>query len=160
MHPEHGPVTLHGYTDVDFAAIAYGLADVGQCNELWTTLKAQKNFWWGDMPTQAVTMPFLYRDWELGRHVEFNTHGPIYDVAAIGRVWFVEMNACLAMGDHERVKQAVKLVCKRGLADGGHWYERYHMVQNGAAVACGPHGYCEYPAIIARIVLGNLELFV
>jgi len=163
VHSEHGAVTYHGYTDVDFAAIAFGLADEKQANELWPTLTAQKNFWWGKMPTQVVTMPFLYRDWELGHGQEFYEGSPIYDVAAIGRVWFLEMNACLAMKDYDRVVQAVKLVCQRGLKDGGCWYERYHMVhsfQEGEVSASGPRGYCEYPAIIARIVLGNMELFI
>ena len=84
-------------------------------------------------------------------------------VAAIGRIWFLEMKACLAMNDHKRLIEAVRLVCQRGLKDGGFWYERYHMVhlfQEGSVSTAGPRGYCEYPAIIVRIVLGNIELFV
>ncbi|HNX15204.1 MAG TPA: hypothetical protein PKH29_10195 [Oscillospiraceae bacterium] len=160
IHPEHGPVTFHGYTDTDFAAIGYGLADAGQINQLWNTLKAQKNFWWGGMPTQAVTMPFLYREWELGRPVDFSVNGPIYDIAAIGRVWFVELNACLKMRDYDRIRESVKLVCQMGLAHDGYWYERYHMVQSNKVVPAGPEGYCEYAAILTRIVLGNIELFI
>ncbi len=160
IHPEHGPVDFHGLTDVDWAAIGCGLADDGQIYELWPVLKSEKNFWWGEMPTQAVTKPYTYRDWEFGRPVPFETNGPIYDMAAIGRIWFVEMNACLAMGDYERVKQAVKLVCKMGLKHDGFWFERYHMLQNRIVSPAGPKGYCEYPAIIARLVLGNMDLFI
>lgn len=163
VHPEHGPVTFHGYTDVDFAAIAFGLASDEQAKELWPTLKMQDNFWWGGMPTQVVSMPFLYREWEMGHRMDFYKGSPIYDVAAIGRVWFLEMNACLAMKDHERLLQAVKLVCQRGVKDGGYWYERYHMLhsfQGTQVLPSGPRGYCEYPAIIARVVLGNIELFL
>ena len=115
------------------------------------------------MPTQVVTMPFLYREWELGKPLAFYKGSPLYDVSAIGRVFFVEANACLAVKDYDRLREAVKLVCQRGIADGGAWYERYHMVHafhEDTVTHCGPRGYCEYPAILARIVLGNPEIFM
>lgn len=160
IHPEHGAVDFHGLTDIDWAAIAYGLADDIQIRDLWPALKNEKNFWWGDMPTQIVTKPYAYRDWELGRPVSFKTNGPIYDISAMGRVWFIEMNACLAVGDYDRVRQAVKLVCRMGLMHGGYWFERYHMLQNQSVHPAGPKGYCEYPAVLVRTVLGNIELFI
>lgn len=160
IHPDFGAVDFHGLTDVDWAAIGLGLADDGQVNELWPHLLAEKNFWWGNFPTQAVTKPYTYREWEFGRKVPFETNGPIYDMAAIGRIWYVEMTACLAMKDYERVKKAVKLVCQMGLKHDGYWFERYHMLQDRRVSPAGPKGYCEYAAILARIVLGNIDLFI
>lgn len=160
MHPDFGAVDFHGYTDVDWAAIGFGLADDGQINELWTRLIADKDFWWGGMPTQVVTKPYTFREWEFAKKVPFETNSPIYDMGAIARVWYVEMLACLRMKDHNRVREAVKLVCKMGLKDGGYWYERYHMLPNRTVYPAGPKGYCEYAAILIRLVLGNIDLFI
>lgn len=160
IHPEHGAVDFHGFTDVDWAAIGLGLADDNQKNILWPILLADKNFWWGDFPTQAVTKPYTYREWEFGKKVPFDTNGPIYDMGAIGRIWYVEMTACLSMKEYDRVKKAVKLVCQMGLKHDGYWFERYHMLQDRRVSPAGPKGYCEYAAILVRVVLGNLELFI
>jgi hypothetical protein len=159
IHPEYGAVDFHGFCDVDWAAIGLGLADDSQIQELWPGLLAEKNFWWGGMPTQAVTKPYTYREWEFGKKVPFETNGPIYDMAAMGRIWYVEMTACLAMKDYDRVRQAVALVCRMGLKHDGYWFERYHMLQDRRVSSAGPKGYCEYAAILTRIVLGNMELF-
>lgn len=160
IHPEHGPVDFHGFTDVDWCAIGCGLADEEQKAKLAPKLLQDENFWWGDMPTQAVTKPYLFREWEMPAPVGFTPHGgPIYDIAAIGRIFYVEMTACKVLGETERIKQAVKLVCRRGLEDGGYWRERYHMLQNRTAYGAGPKGYCEYPAVLTRIILSNWELF-
>lgn len=160
IHPDHGAVDFHGYTDVDWCAVACGLADDGQIHELWPKLLAEPNFWWGGMPTQAVTKPYTYREWELPRPVNFVCNGPIYDMAAIGRIFYVEMSACRKMGEADRIRKAVGLVCKRGLSDGGWWYERYHMLQDRSVHAAGPKGYCEYPAVLTRVVLSDPELFI
>jgi len=58
------------------------------------------------------------------------------------------------------VKKAVKLVCQMGLKHDGYWFERYHMLQDRRVSPAGPKGYCEYAAILARIVLGNIDLFI
>jgi len=42
---------------------------------------------------------------------------------------------------------------------GGFWYERYHAKADGTVIAQGPKGYCEYPAILTRIVLGKSRNF-
>lgn len=160
IHPENGAVDFHGLTDVDWAAIGLGLATEEQVKILWPKLIEEKNFWWGDMPTQAVSMPYTYRTWEFGRKVGFETNGPIYDMGAIGRIWNVELLACMAMKDYKRIKESVKLVCRMGNKNDGFWHERYHMLQNKQVFAAGPKGYCEYAAILVRIVLGNIELFV
>jgi hypothetical protein len=83
----------------------------------------------------------------------------MYDVAAMGRVWYLEGTACLRMKEHGRLVESVRKVCRAGLANEGYWHERYHAVADGTVVARGPKGYCEYPAILARFVLGHPELF-
>ncbi|HNX15201.1 MAG TPA: hypothetical protein PK854_10225 [Oscillospiraceae bacterium] len=163
IHPERGAITRHGHTDVDFAAIACGLADAGQKQRLWDALKTQ-DFWAGGMPTRLVTDPVdddpeEKREFEtarLWRAGNFTT----YLNAALGSVWFSELNACLRMQEYDRIRKSVKLVCQMGLAHGGYWSERYQLDEDGKAVPAGcVNGYCEYPAVLTRFVLGNMELF-
>jgi hypothetical protein len=112
------------------------------------------------MPTQIVTRPYLIAEWELAEDVDFAVdRGKTYDMAAMGRVWYLDMLASAKMKDYARLKEGVRLVSKRGLEDGGFWYERYAMLMNGKAVAYGPYRYCEYPAILTRVVMDNFQLF-
>lgn len=80
-------------------------------------------------------------------------------MAAIGRVWYVETQAIRAMKDWDRLRESTRLVAQAGLKEGGYWYERYHMLQDRRVSAAGPKGYCEYPAILVRTVLGNWDVF-
>ena len=50
-------------------------------------------------------------------------------------------------------------ICQAGLANGGFWHERYHPLQSRKVAVTGPCGYCEYPAVLTRIVLGNPAVF-
>jgi len=77
----------------------------------------------------------------------------------MGRVWYLEALACLKMGEKERVYESVKKVCLMGKKHDWFWYERYHPLHVWDVYPAGPKGYCEYAAILARIVLGNPELF-
>jgi len=161
IHPEHGAVDWHGYTDVDWAATAFGLADEGQKTVLVPALLSEKDFWWGGMPTQPVTRPYAYREWELSSYPGFDAgNGPLYDAAAMGRVWYLETRACLALKEFGRLKESALHVAKMGNRHGGKWFERYHMVQNRQVHPCGPAGYCEYAAVLVRTVLGNLSVFI
>ena len=80
----------------------------------------------------------------------------MYDVAAMGRVWFLEVIACKRMKDWERLRESVRLVCRMGEKHGWQWHERYHAQADGTVKSAGPPGYCEYAAILMRAVLGNL----
>ena len=62
------------------------------------------------------------------------------------------------MNEKERVKESVRLVCKRGEKDDWFWYERYYAIPDSRVANIGPAGYCEYAAILARVVLGNPEI--
>jgi len=159
IHPVHGTVFSHGLCDTDLAAIAFGLTDDAQAEELWAKVRAAKGLWWGAMPTQTAE-GHCYAEWELSSDPGFEpAQGPLYDAAAMGRVWYLDTLASLRMKDHDRLREGARLVSERGLRDGGHWYERYQKVQNRTATALGPRGYCEYAAILVRTVLGNLDLF-
>ncbi len=160
VHPDHGVVDLHGLSDVNWAAVAFDVATEAQANTLWPLMLAAKELWHGDMPTQLVSRPFVYRDWEHHEPLSFEKHtGPLYDVAAMGRVWYLEALACLKMGAHDRVRESVRMVCRMGERHDGFWHERYHPLQVCDVYPAGPRGYCEYAAILVRIVLGNPALF-
>ncbi|MBI3828499.1 MAG: hypothetical protein HY291_03225 [Planctomycetes bacterium] len=160
VHVERGVVDAHGLSDVNFGAIACGLATDEQCHSLWPRLTAEAAFWHGGMPTQLVARPGAYEAWELQEPLPFTPGmSPLHDAAAMGRVWWLETQACLRMRDFARLRRSVRLVCERGLHDGGWWYERYHAKPDGSAQAAGPKGYCEYAAVLARAVLGNVEIF-
>jgi hypothetical protein len=63
------------------------------------------------------------------------------------------------MGEWDRLRESVRLVCAMGEKHGWMWFERYHAQPDGAVKPAGPRGYCEYAAILTRIVLGNLPQF-
>ena len=163
IHPELGPVTRHGYTDADFAAIACGIADGKQREALWSALKTQ-DFWAGGMPTRLVTNPDPV-EWEAGQDYDIGrlwSSGSFesYQLTALGRVWLAELHACLKMREYDRIRESVKLDCRMGLAHGGSWNECYHLSENGEAVPAGNNaGFCEYPAVLTCFVLGHMELF-
>jgi hypothetical protein len=156
VHPERGVVDAHGLSDVNWAAVAFGLADDTHLKTLWPRLKEEKAFWQGDMPTQTVTRPFSYAPWEYHEPLPFVPgNGPVYDVAAMGRVWYLEILACQRLGDRQRLATAARLVCRAAKTTDGHWHERYHPLPDGGVKPAGPRGYCEYAAVLVRAVLGN-----
>lgn len=159
IHPEHGLVDFHGLSDVNWSAVAFSVATDDQIKFLWNQMINEENFWRGDMPTQLVTKPYAYRDWELSEPLPFKLISPLYDVAAIGRIWYLEALACLKMGEKDRVCESVRKVCLMGKKHDWLWYERYHPLQVWDVFPAGPKGYCEYAAILVRTVLGNPKLF-
>ncbi|MBP6507036.1 MAG: hypothetical protein KA257_05680 [Opitutaceae bacterium] len=163
VHPARGVVDLHGLSDVNWAAVAHAVATPAQADALWPRMMNEQELWYGGMPTLTVAKPFSYQEWEF-----FSSHedvgfevpvGPLYDVAAMGRVWFLEAQACLKRGETGRLREAVVKICQAGLANGGFWHERYHPLQSRKVAVTGPRGYCEYPAVLTRIVLGNPAVF-
>lgn len=159
VHPEHGMVDLHGLSDVNWAAIGLDIARDEQVKRLWPILLYAPMFWRGGMPTQLVTKPFTYQPWELAEPLPFPYHDFTNDVAGMGRVWYLETLACLRMKDFERLRQSVVKVCQMGQKENGHWYERYHPGEDDTVKPGGVYGYCEYPAILVRTVLGNPSIF-
>ena len=81
IHPKHGVIANHGLTNIDWAAIATGVADAEQTAVLWPKLKDEPRFYYGGMPTGLATLPDRYEGWEFAT-------GPNdrYDLAAMGRV--------------------------------------------------------------------------
>jgi hypothetical protein len=140
IHPEHGVVACHGLTDVDWSAIALGLATAEQVAILWPRLKDERRFDYGGMPAGISTLPDSYEAWEF-------TTDDRYDLAAMGRVWYLQCGALARMSDGPRLVDSIRKVCKIGRDSGYFWRERY--------TAKGGHGvekYCEYPANLIRIV--------
>jgi len=160
VHPERGVVDSHGLSDVNWAAIAWDVATRDQIEVLWPELMAAKEFWHGGMPTQLVARPSSYEPWEYPEALPFeHVNGPVYDVAAMGRMWFLEAAACARMRAWDRLRESVRLVCAVGEKHEWQWYERYHAQSDGTVKPAGPRGYCEYAAILVRVVLGNIDVF-
>ncbi len=140
IHPERGAIATHGLTDVDWSAIATGLADDEQLSKLWPQLKNEKLFRYGGMPTGIATRPEAYEEWEFA-------YDDRMDLAAMGRVWYLECWARARMGDGEGLIEAIRPVCDRGRENGYYWRERY-----GDQGGFGAEKYCEYPANLIRII--------
>ena len=160
VHPSRGIVDLHGLSDVDFAAIALGVATDEQAAILWPRLTREPRFWHGGMPTQLVADPLAYQDWEKPEPLPFvHPGGDFYDVAAMGRVWYLDSLACERMRDWDRLRESARLVCRMGERHGWQWHERYHAQPDGTVKPAGPAGYCEYAAVLVRVTLGNPQAF-
>lgn len=157
VHPTHGLVDSHGLTDTNWAALAFGLAPPKQAKALYSMLTKEKAFWPGGVPTLTATKPFGYEPWE-NEDVPFQTASKTNDVAAMGRAWYLEALATARMGDVRRLTQGARQVCKA--AEGGFWRERYHPQPDGSIRAEGTSKYCEYPAVLVRVVLGNRAAFM
>jgi hypothetical protein len=159
VHPDHGVVDLHGLSDVNWAAIGLGIASSHQCRVLWPLLMAQPDFWRGGLPTHLVTKPVTYEKWEFAEPLPFAYADYTHDVSAMGRVWYLEALACMRMKADRRLRESVIKVCEMGRLHDWVWFERYHAAANNT-VKPGGHGlYCEYPAILVRVLLTNRKLF-
>ncbi len=144
-HPEKGFISTHGLTDTDWAAIALDVATPDQAAILWPKLANAPGFHYGGMPTGISTRPETYEDWEF-------THPRRHDLAAMGRVWYLEAQARARMGDARGLLQGLHKVADVGRANGFYWRERYQPDGKGGVLAAGPNTYCEYPANLIRIV--------
>ena len=160
IHHDRGLIDTHGLSDTNWAAIAWGVATDEQCSKVWPLLKTEKSLWHGGMPTQLVSKPDTYAEWELHEPLPWVLPNPKHDVAAMGRVWWLEVQSCLRMKDFDRLRESVRLVCETGIKHDGWWFERYSARLDGTVKPSGANGYCEYAAILVRAVFGNLNLFI
>ncbi len=158
VHPERGVVDAHGLSDVNWAAVAFGIADETQTRTVWPLLMKAGGFWHGGMPTQTVTKPFSYEPWEYNEPVGFAVPSPVHDVAAMGRVWYLEAEACRRMGERERLVESARRVC-RAAEEGRFWRERYHPHPDGTVTGDAAKKYCEYAAVLTRVVLSSRDWF-
>jgi hypothetical protein len=145
FNPQHGLIASHGLTDADWAAIATGVATAEQQVILWPQLKDEERFHYGGMPTGIATRPETYEEWEF-------TTPDRHDVAAMGRVWYLEAWARARMGDAQGLLAGLRKVSQVGRENGYFWRERYQPDAKGGYRAAGPDTYCEYPANLIRIV--------
>jgi len=143
VNPGHGAVANHGLTDVDWAAIATGVATPEQVRILWPQLRDEERFHYGGMPTGIATHPEKYEAWEFS----YDRH----DLASMGRVWYLEAWARARMGDAAGLLAGLRRVSQAGRDSGYYWRERYVPDGKGGATGIGPGTYCEYPANLIRI---------
>ena len=158
VHPEHGLVDSHGLSDVNWAAVAFGVATGQQLELVWARLMKEPAFWLGGLPTQNVTKPFSYEKWEINVQPECMTD-PLNDVAAMGRVWYLEAVACQRMKAYDRLVESARKVCQAAAKADGYWRERYHPKPDGTVSPDRAQKYCEYAAVLLRVVYGNRDLF-
>ena len=144
-HPQRGFISSNGLTDVDWASIALEAATPEQRDVLWPKLIGERRFYYGGMPTGIATLPETYEDWEF-------SHPRRHDLAAMGRVWYLDAQARARMGDAEGLLDGILKVSEAGRENGYYWRERYQPDGKGGVVAAGPNTYCEYPANLIRIV--------
>jgi len=149
IHPERGVIDRHGLTDTCWAALATGVADRRQAARLWPQLRSETRFHYGGMPTAIATRPETYEDWEFTLPKGFSGSNPRHDLAAMGRVWYLEAWARARSGDGDGMVETMRRVSEVGRANGYYWRERYHPPDGKGA---GPNTYCEYPANLIRIV--------
>lgn len=140
IHPERGIITNHGLTDTDWSSIAFDMVNTKQKTILWPRLKDVKRFYYNGMPTGIATLPLSYKKWE-------STYEDAMDLAAMGRVWYVEAMARANMHDSQGLIETIQRVCAEGRENGYYWRERYN--DKGGY---GAEKYCEYPANLIRII--------
>ena len=140
IHPERGIIATHGLTDVDWSSIATRVATDEQINLLWPKLKDEKRLYYNGMPTGIATLPEKYEDWEFTYDIKM-------EVAAMGRVWYLEAWARYNMNDADGLFETIHKVCEVGRDSGYYWRERYN--EDGGY---GPKKYNEYPANLIRII--------
>lgn len=145
IHPERGPISHHGLTDVDWAALATGVASADQLAVLWPQLKENPDFIYNGIPTGISTRPETYEDWEMQN---IDRH----DLAAMGRVWYLECWARARMGDQAGIRRSLRQVARIGQAADWSWRERYYSERTGDLAKYHINRYCEYPANFIRIV--------
>lgn len=143
IHPERGLIDAHGLTDTNWAALAADVGDLDQQASAWERVRDEAGFYYGGVPTGIATRPDSYEEWE------FTHSGHRHDLAAMGRVWYVECWARARMADGEGIAASLQRVARIGEDNGYYWRERYHPPDGTPA---GPNTYCEYPANLIRIV--------
>ncbi len=107
---------------------------------LWPKLKDEARFYYGGMPAGIATEPDKYEAWEF-------SHPDRMDLAAMGRVWYLECQARARLGDARGLIESIHRVAQVGRDGGWYWRERYN-----AKGGYGARKYCEYPANLIRIV--------
>ena len=144
IHPQRGAISHHGLTDVDWAAVATGILAPQQEAALWPQLKENADFLYNQMPTGIATRPETYEDWEVQ---QIDRH----DIAAMGRVWYLEAWARHRMGDRAGLLASLHRVAAKGRDNHWNWHERYYSERTGDLSKYRINYYCEYPANLLRI---------
>jgi len=147
IHPERGPITSHGMTDVDWAGLATGIVDPGQEAGLWARLRQEPAFHYNGVPTGIASRPEAYERWEA-EDLGIDRH----DLAAMGRVWWWEAWARTRMGDGAGLVDTLRKVATAGRDNDWYWLERYYSERTGDLAPSPTSTYCEYPANLIRIV--------
>jgi hypothetical protein len=140
LDPRRGLVDRHGLSDTNWAALALDVVEPTRRGALWERLRSEPRFYYGGMPTGIAADPASYEAWEF-------SYPDRMDMAAMGRVWYLEALARARMRDADGLLDSILRVCRAGRDAGYFWRERY-----GPRGGYGAERYCEYPANLIRIV--------
>ena len=143
---------------MNWAAVAFGIVAGRKLELLWPRLLKEKGFWWGDMPTQSVSKPLGYEKWEYDEPLPVAAT-PLHDVAAMGRAWYLEAVACRRMKAHSRLVESARKVSPGRQEPTAIGASDITPRPNGTVTPGGAEKYCEYAAILTRVVLGNRDIF-
>ncbi len=129
IHPFNGPVT-HGMGDVDWMAQAMNLVEPQHDAILWEKLARSERLYYGIMPTGVCEKPETYLPWQSMskyhlRRAGGGDTGLFKDVAAMGRVWFIEAMTRHKRGDGDGLADTIRRVATLGKAYNWVWWERY-----------------------------------
>jgi len=144
IDPKGNPISSHGLTDVDWIAVGTRTASPEQVKAVWPRLRDEPDFAYDGIPTGIATRPETYADWELtsDRH----------DIAAMGRVWYLEAWARAEMGDGAGLVVSLRKVAEKGRGNAWSWHERYYSERTGFIGLFKMERYVEYPACLIRVV--------
>jgi len=62
------------------------------------------------------------------------------------------------MREQKRLAESVRKVCRAAQPE-GFWRERYHPKADGSVSPDGAQKYCEYAAVLVRVVFANQDVF-
>lgn len=131
IHLFNGPVT-HGMSDVDWIAQAMGLLEPDHDAILWVKLSRSERLYYGVVATGVCEHPQAYLPWQTISRYHMQRVGAMSgyyrDVAAMGRVWFIEAMARHRRGDGDGLADTIRRVATIGRAYGWNWWERYMRI--------------------------------
>ena len=132
VHPFNGAIDSHGLSDTDWIAQGVGLVDDDKDKVLWQQLARSEELYYGIMPTGPCAKPENYQWWETTSKYRMHLHNSdsrfFGELAAMGRVWFVESMARHRRLDGAGLVDTLQRVAKVGRHQDWSWSERYYRI--------------------------------
>ena len=124
VHPKRGLVDLHGLSDVNWAAVAFGIVAGREAGIALAAVVGSQGLLVGRHADANRIEAASLRKMGI-RRAAAGFRRPLNDAAAMGRAWYLEALACQRMKAHERLVESARKSLSAAKAD-GYWRERYH----------------------------------